>query len=200
MDVQVLGPIRVTGPAGDAVLGAKERTVLALLVTRVGEVVGYEELIDALWPDDPPRTARRTLQAYVARLRGNLEAVTTGAAAVDTAGHGYVLGLSPEQIDAHRFTRMARLGRRALDEGRPAAAEETLHEALALWRGPPYSGVDAPFAHAEARRLDELRDSAHQDLLACRIRPCCVPPELSRRTAMVAMGHDGPRPPGSAGR
>lgn len=169
MDVRVLGPIRVIGPAGDAVLGAKERTVLALLATRVGQVVGYEELIDSLWPDDPPRTARRTLQAYVARLRGSLEAITSGAPAVGSEDHGYRLALSPDQIDAHRFAQMAALGRRALDEGRPASAEATLGEALALWHGPPFSGVDAPFAIAEQRRLEEIRSSAHEDLLAARI-------------------------------
>jgi DNA-binding SARP family transcriptional activator/WD40 repeat protein len=168
MDVTVLGPIRVTGRAGDVAIGAKERTVLAVLVAQVGQVVGYDELIDALWPEDPPRTARRTLQAYVARLRSSLEAASDLRDLVSTQGRGYRLALDRERIDAHRFVRMAELGRRALEDGRPAAARDTLREALAMWRGPAYSGVDSPNPQGEARRLEQLRRSALEDLLTAR--------------------------------
>ena len=48
--------------------------MLALLVLRAGEVVSRDALVDALWGDDPPATAVKTLQGYVARVRRALEA------------------------------------------------------------------------------------------------------------------------------
>ncbi len=170
MEVAVLGPLRVLGESGDIVVGAKERIVLALLAARVGQVVGYDDLVDALWPDDPPRTARRTLQAYVARVRASVGHGFRDEGIITTEGRGYRLALDPEQVDAHRFTRLAELGRRALDDGRAQAAADTLRSGLGLWRGPPYAGFEAAaFARGEARRLTELRRAAHEDLLRARI-------------------------------
>jgi DNA-binding SARP family transcriptional activator len=74
MDAGVLGPLRILAAAGEVpITGVKERTVLAHLVARVGKVVPAEEMVDALWPEDPPRTAHRTLQSYVARVRSALD-------------------------------------------------------------------------------------------------------------------------------
>ena len=73
--VGLLGPLEVAGPDGRVRIGgAKERLVLALLVLRAGEVVSRDALVDALWGDDPPATAVKTLQGYVARVRRALEA------------------------------------------------------------------------------------------------------------------------------
>ena len=48
--------------------------MLALLALRAGEVVSRDALVDALWGDDPPATAVKTLQGHVARVRRALEA------------------------------------------------------------------------------------------------------------------------------
>ena len=53
--------------------GPKERIVLALLVARANAVVSLGALIEGVWDGRPPRSAERTLQAYVARLRSVLE-------------------------------------------------------------------------------------------------------------------------------
>ena len=46
-------------------------------------------------------------------------------------------------------------------DGEPAAAAQTLREALALWRGPPFADLAyQPFAQAEIARLEELRLAA----------------------------------------
>ena len=54
----------------------------------------------------------------------------------------------------------------ALAADRPAEAAATLREALSLWRGPAYVGVDSPVVLAAARRLEELRFAALEDRLA----------------------------------
>ena len=70
----VLGPLEVVDDRGRSVpiAGAKERTILALLIARAGRVVPADDLIEALWRDEPPRTAERTLVSYVSRLRREL--------------------------------------------------------------------------------------------------------------------------------
>ena len=74
MDFQVLGPLRASRDGVDCeVHGAKERTLLAHLVAYAGQVVPSTALIESLWGDDPPRSAAKSLQTYVLRLRNSLE-------------------------------------------------------------------------------------------------------------------------------
>jgi DNA-binding SARP family transcriptional activator len=105
MHVGVLGPLRVADDGGEIPLpGAKERTVLAALAAKVDQVVAPDDLVDALWPDGPPRTATRTLQVYVARLRAALARNgSTEGSVIVTAGRGYRLAIEPMAVDAHRF-------------------------------------------------------------------------------------------------
>ena len=56
-----------------------------------------------MWGEDQPRSAVRTLHAYVARLRKALAANGEGADLLVTRGRSYQLVLPPEAIDAHRF-------------------------------------------------------------------------------------------------
>ena len=71
---------------------------------------------------------------------------------------GYLLELTPEQLDLHRFERLVETGRERLAAGEAREAGQALREALALWRGPPL--VDflyEPFAQPVIGRLEELR-------------------------------------------
>ena len=70
----VLGPLEVERDGrAVAVGGPKERLVLALLLASAGTVVSVDALVDAVWGERPPRTAERTIHAYIARLRRALE-------------------------------------------------------------------------------------------------------------------------------
>jgi len=70
MEFRVLGPLEVVGEDGPVALGGpKQRAVLAHLILRANHVVPADLLIDELWGEDPPETARNTLQTYVYRLR-----------------------------------------------------------------------------------------------------------------------------------
>lgn len=71
MEFGVLGPLQVNG--GDVALPAKQRVLLAALLLRANRVVPLEALVDALWGDAPPYTARTTLQGYVKQLRQNAD-------------------------------------------------------------------------------------------------------------------------------
>ena len=71
-----------------------------------------------------------------------------------TEGQGYRLAVEPGQVDATRFVRLVDAAQRSA----PQAALDPFRDALALWRGPAYAGLDsaAPLA-ADARRLEEVR-------------------------------------------
>jgi DNA-binding SARP family transcriptional activator len=46
--------------------------VLAVLAAHGNGVVGVDTLVEALWGDQPPTTARGTLSSYVSRLRSRV--------------------------------------------------------------------------------------------------------------------------------
>src|SRR3954449_438651 len=130
----ILGPleVRVDGRAV-ALGGVKQRAVLAVLALHANQPVSAERVAVALWGEDTPPGAVKTVQVYVARLRkalGDPEVLLT------TAG-GYCLRVRPGELDAERFERSVADGRRALAAGRGEDAAAELREALALWRGPP---------------------------------------------------------------
>ena len=87
----------------------KQRAVLALLLLNANRVVPTERLIDDLWGESPPETARSALQVYVAGLR---KALGADGAVLRTAAPGYVLDVLPGALDLDRFTRSARGGAR----------------------------------------------------------------------------------------
>ncbi|MFF7684570.1 BTAD domain-containing putative transcriptional regulator [Streptomyces syringium] len=138
--------------------GARLRGLLAALALHPGRPRPAEALIDEVWGDTPPADGPGALQALVGRLRRAI-----GHSAVDLVAGGYLLRAEPDDIDLHRFRRLADEGARALDDGDPAKAAVLLDDALALWRGPALA--DLPDAGAlavrhEARRLDARRHRA----------------------------------------
>ena len=140
MDFRILGPFEVIDDGRTLDLGAaKQRAALAMLALHANHVVSHERLIDAVWDEEPPETARKALQVYVSRLRKLL-----GRDHLETTPRGYLLRLGPEELDLTRFELLR-------DGGDPA-------QALALWRGDPLADfVDQRFAEAEIVRLMELR-------------------------------------------
>jgi predicted ATPase/DNA-binding SARP family transcriptional activator len=157
----VLGPLQVTDSEGRelALGGRRQRSVLALLLLHAGAVMSNERLIDELWGEHTPASARKTLQTYVMRLRKAL-----GDQLLVTRPGGYMLRTQGAQIDLERFESLAAAGRRALTGGEPDKAAELLGEALRLWRGPPLADFTyEPFAQPEIARLGESRMAALED-------------------------------------
>lgn len=147
-----------TGPT--RVGGARLRALLARLVLDAGRAVRPATLVEALWGEAAPADHLHALQSLVSRLRrvlGDPGLLTSGPA-------GYRLAVEPDAVDAVRFERLARAGRRSHAQSRPAEAAATLREALSLWRGPALADVrEAPFAATEAERLERARLAALED-------------------------------------
>ena len=156
----VLGSLEVVDRDGRLALGApKQRALLAVLLLRRGEPVSSDRLIDEVWGDQPPATATKLVHGYVSSLRKVL-----GDGLLLTEGRGYVLRVSPGQLDVDRFEALVRRGREALERGDPLTAASVLREALAVWRGPALADFAyEPFAQAEIARLEESRLAALED-------------------------------------
>ncbi len=166
---RVLGPLEVLdGDRPVAGGGVKERRVLALLLARVNSAVSVDALVDAVWGDRAPRTADRTVHAYVARLRRTLEPRRPRgepSTLLATVGRGYELRLDAEQLDATRFEELAKRGADQL-EGGDDAASSTLRQALGMWRGEAFGEFpEVEGCVAAARRLAELRLALVEDLV-----------------------------------
>ena len=150
----MLGPIELIDDTGETVaIGSpSQRTVLAVLASARGGVVSSDALIDALWGDAPPSSALGSLRTYISRLRRLL------GDALASEPSGYSLGL---EADATTFEAL-------LDTAADAASPsnvDALRQALDLWRGRPYMGLeDVTALQGEIRRLDELRESAREGL------------------------------------
>ncbi|MFI6853328.1 BTAD domain-containing putative transcriptional regulator [Streptomyces sp. NPDC050416] len=143
--------------------GARLRALLTVLALRAGRTVPVGLLVDEVWGADPPADAPGALQALVGRLRRAL-----GADAVASEEGGYRLTAAPDDIDLHRFERLAGEGLRALADGDPAKAVMVLDDALALWHGPALADLPdraAEAARRDTRRLDVLR-ARHSAALA----------------------------------
>jgi DNA-binding SARP family transcriptional activator len=157
--------------------------LLAKLLLHPNQVVSTEELIEAVWGEEPPPTVKQSLQNHVAALRKAIEA-GNGAGpprTLVTRDPGYLLRVDPERLDLHRFQRLDREGRQALAAGDPARAADLLRQALELWRGPALADVAAStdiswpelvgveelqVASTEARIEAELALGRHHELVA----------------------------------
>ncbi|MDG9723641.1 MULTISPECIES: AfsR/SARP family transcriptional regulator [unclassified Streptomyces] len=169
MDIDVLGALGVRENGISVTPTApKPRQVLALLALQADQVVPVRTLIDELWGERPPRSARTTLQTYVLQIRELISAAlrhdpenAAGRTAKDvlvTLPGGYLLNTSDGTSDVREFERLAGLGYRAMDADDFAGAARHLRDALGLWTGGALADVQTgPQLEIETRRLEETR-------------------------------------------
>jgi DNA-binding SARP family transcriptional activator len=161
-DFRILGPLEVSDEAGPLLLGGqKQRAVLAVLLLEPGRVVSVDRLIDALWGENPPRTATTSLQNFISQLRKTL-----GPEVLETKPPGYRLRIRPGELDLDRFRVLVESARAA----EPLERAEKLRHALALWRGPALADftfeafAQPHIAHLEELRLGTLEERVQADL------------------------------------
>ncbi|MFB6841932.1 BTAD domain-containing putative transcriptional regulator [Streptomyces sp. NPDC056361] len=182
MILRLLGPLVLADAAGAPLPvtgGPKVRALLVLLSLDAGRTVPVERLVDGLYGEEPPAGAPGALQAQVSRLRRTLPA----GVAVEFTGAGYRLAVGDPaaDVDVLRFEALVRAGARARAAGDPVRAAGSLGEALALWRGPALADVrDAPFAAAQAARLDASRLDAVEEWAAAALASGADPALLVR--------------------
>ncbi|MFI7546994.1 BTAD domain-containing putative transcriptional regulator [Actinoplanes sp. NPDC049599] len=165
--MEVLGPLRAWRGDQPTSLGpVQQRVVLAILALHANRSLGREQLIEAVWGEEPPAYAVNLVQKNVSALRRSLEPVRPpdGKSRVLTwSDAGYRLILPEGGLDLADFDReLARSGA-ARATGDLPAASRALHTALGLWRGPLLDGLAGPLLDAERERLAERRIGALED-------------------------------------
>jgi DNA-binding SARP family transcriptional activator/Tfp pilus assembly protein PilF len=153
----LLGPLLVRrGGEVVAVQRGKQRSVLAALLLRAGQVVSLDELAEVLWGQGPPPSARVTIQNYVMRLRRALG--DTDGSRISTQPRGYMIRVEGGELDVTRFEALLGAARVAARDGSWEAAATHSRAALELWRDEPLADVDSELlAVRDVPRLAELR-------------------------------------------
>jgi YVTN family beta-propeller protein len=171
MEIRLLGAVEASADGTALPLGGpRQRAVLADLALHAGQLIAADRLIDDLWGERPPASAKHTLETYISRLRHVLN--TSGAASppLVTRPGGYLLDAAPACIDACQFQDLAARGSSAHDHGDATAAVMLLSSAVQLWRGPALADVQhAPFAVLARQRLEEERLTAAEKLAEARL-------------------------------
>jgi DNA-binding SARP family transcriptional activator len=175
--VDVLGPIRTWRGDAEIRLGpTRQRALFAVLALHHGRTATREQLIRAVWGDEPPTTAEGSVHTYVSGLRRALEPNRSSRAASTvllSEDAGYRLALDDDGLDAVVFETLAARAADAVARGDARDAVDLADQALALWRGEPLTGLPGPFLAAQrdrlvAARLDLLETRAAAALLAGR--------------------------------
>src|SRR3569833_2310895 len=127
LQYRVLGPVEIIGTRGSVQLGAlRQRSVMAMLLIEANHFEPVDRLVDAVWDESPPSTARSQVQICVSALRRSLTTAGVGGTIV-TRPPGYLFRVGPDELDLHLFDRL-------VTEGRGALLEETIDIELQLGR------------------------------------------------------------------
>jgi WD40 repeat protein/DNA-binding SARP family transcriptional activator len=174
MEFRLLGPLEVVNGKGPLPLGGpKQRTVLAHLLLRPNGFVSVDQLIDAVWEDDPPEAARNVLQTYVSHLRK-----AVGPNRLEGRPGGYVLNVDSAELDVNRFEALVERAR-TIAQSDAASAAAHYREALALWRAGALEDLaEQPSLRPEILHLDELRVVATEERIAVEL-------EIGRHAELV---------------
>ncbi|MEU8844383.1 BTAD domain-containing putative transcriptional regulator [Streptomyces roseus] len=150
-EFRLLGPVEAWSDEGQlAIEGRKPRALLAALLLERGQVVSAETLIDRVWGDFPPDSARTLVQTYVWVLRRALGDV------IETRPAGYRIRVASAATDRDRFAELTAQGSAAAADGRHAEAAALFTQGLGLWRGPALGGIGGALG-VVAAGLDEAR-------------------------------------------
>jgi predicted ATPase/DNA-binding SARP family transcriptional activator len=158
--VRLLGTVAVDTNGRHVVLGgAKQRLVLAGLALAAGKPLSTDRIVELLWDDAPPVSARRTVQSYVASLRSALGS----DGPLSRSGAGYVLAVDRSRVDMLRFEDEVSdvLADASSD---PQSAAFRLAEVLSVWAEPlagttlseGFRSVLAPFEELHLQAVEAL--------------------------------------------
>ncbi|GAA3452871.1 BTAD domain-containing putative transcriptional regulator [Dactylosporangium matsuzakiense] len=162
VQVRILGPVEAADDDGvQLALGPpKQRALLVALALRAGAGITVAELVDTLWPVDPPASAVKNIQLYVHRLRRLLDAELAYRDGT------YRVDADAVELDADVFEALAAQARRAVAAGEWSRAAELYRQALSRWRGPALADVVARgLLLGPAGALDQARLTALDEFL-----------------------------------
>ncbi|SPE64228.1 Regulatory protein AfsR [Streptomyces netropsis] len=175
---RILGPLDISVDGRPVALqGARQRTIMSLLLLTPDHVVSVDTLADAVWDGRPPATARNQIAICVSALRKTFKAAGVEDLLV-TSHPGYLLASGEHRIDAVEFEEQVSRGREAARSGRLEEASACFEDALAMWRGPALEGITAERVEKDAARLTETRLDVYEEFVGLRL-------ELGRHQELI---------------
>jgi DNA-binding SARP family transcriptional activator/tetratricopeptide (TPR) repeat protein len=162
--LRILGPLEFSADQGSVKLGGpRELAMLAMLALRANRMVSMDQLIDAVWAEDPPPTARSQVQTSISAMR-KVFGKAGRTDVIRTQSSGYVLSMADEDLDSTWFASLVATAHQQAAEGQEESAAETLRRALDLWRGPACDGIQSDVVRHAASVIEEARLTAIEEL------------------------------------
>jgi len=160
---RILGPLEIAADSGRLELGgARQQIVIATLLLSANRVVTTDRLLEAIYGEDLPPTARAQAQISISSLRRLLGSHSRDAI-IATHPQGYIFQADSEWFDSRQFETLVAAGRAARDASDLDQAVAYYRDALRLWRGPALDGIDSQLVRLAASRLDEQRITINED-------------------------------------
>ncbi|MBS2533947.1 winged helix-turn-helix domain-containing protein [Catenulispora sp. NF23] len=180
----VLGPVEAwRGDDEPVALGSPQQVAVFVRLLLAGSwTVSADEIIHAVWGEEPADGALGIVRTYVARLRKRLEPERARGATgglLASVGSGYALRADADALDLTVFNDLTTRAAEVRGAGGAGEAAELYRRGLALWRGVPLAGVPGPYAETQRTWLVEASLNARQALLECEL-------ELGRHRDVVA--------------
>lgn len=159
IEFRILGPVELWICGERVDLGpARQRGVLAALLVEPERPVSIQTLVDRVWGTDPPKEVRNLVYTYITRLRRILSRASRELSvpiSVNKEATGYILGISPDQVDLSRFRCL--LARSRSTAPADPQRRDMLSQALQLWRGQALAGLDGEWAAQFRDSLQQLK-------------------------------------------
>ena len=163
VEFKILGPLEISVREKRLKLGgARQQIVLAALLLSANRVVTMDRLLEAIYGEDLPPTARSQAQISISSLRRLLTS-RSGETVISTHPQGYVLEVGGEQLDLQQFEELITVAHAARDARQLDRAVACYRDALRLWRGPALDGIDSQLIRVAAGSMDEQRITTIED-------------------------------------
>ncbi|SCK07853.1 AfsR/SARP family transcriptional regulator [Streptomyces sp. WMMB 322] len=184
----VLGPVRAHRGDHEIPMGSpQQRALLAALLLRGGHTATAEELIDAIWGEEPPDQAKAALRTYASRIR---KALGGDAELMVSESGGYAIrpGRAPSEVvlDVDAAHAHAAEAEKAAGSGDRHGARQSYAAALAQWSGEALAHVPGPFAERQRSRLTEWHLSLQEHSIDLGLQLGCHTEAVSELTALTA--------------
>jgi DNA-binding SARP family transcriptional activator len=189
----VLGPFEVTFRSIRVKIpGLRQRRVLATLALTPNAAVSVDRLVDVLWAESPPRTAREQVQNCIGQVAKVINAYDSSIA-IDRRRNCYTFVVDEAAVDVSVFRGAATNAAELERTHRPSAALGVLGRALDLWRGDPLLDVCTDgllpqivelrdlHLHAVERYVGLLCDAGEHNAAIARLRTVVAMHPLNER-------------------
>ncbi len=183
--VRLCGPLSIRVDERDVTSrlpGRQGRLLLAYLALNRERACARGELIDVLWPEEPPAAADAALSALLSKLRRAL-----GDGALSGRSELQLTPGAPVVIDVEEAGASARRAEAALQNGEWNAAVAAARDALAACAGDFLADCDGPWLFEQRRTLDGLRVRAYEVLADASLRSSAPAEAADAARAAVAL-------------